>query len=396
MNGVVENGAPPAGNEGPALLPFIAGIKAPVALDLSKSNAENWTLWKQQWANYEIVSRLNTQPVPYQTAMFLNSIGRDALKIYNGFVFAADEVQDIATIKAKFDQHIIGQINETYERYVFNGRNQLNDESFDTYLTDLRNLMKSCNFCNCLRDTLLRDRIVMGIRSQDTRKKLLEIPNLTLDICINTVRVNKDSGERAKVMGGAAMNEDVHSVHKISTRKPTPNRSKQRSTPFTSQKGNNSKKCKFCNQKHEFKKGVCPAWGQTCDYCGGRNHFAVACKKRRGRVHAVQDGCDSDADYEQISAVTSIPDYHQGISRQIFAQMEIDSKLVKLQVDSGASVNLISRSLINQSTFSPTTRTLMMWNESKMKALGETRVKLINPVNGKKYAVKFNVLLWMA
>ena len=81
-------------------------------------------MWKQQWANYVVISRLNTQSTDYQTAMLLNSIDTEALKVYNGFVFAPEESRDVAHIIRKFDRHIIGQLNETYERYKFNCRSQ--------------------------------------------------------------------------------------------------------------------------------------------------------------------------------------------------------------------------------------------------------------------------------
>ena len=38
--------------------------------------------------------------------------------------------------------------------------------------------------------------------------------------------------------------------------------------------------CKFCGGKHSFQKDVCPAWGQRCRKCGGRNHFARKCLKQ--------------------------------------------------------------------------------------------------------------------
>ena len=46
-----------------------------------------------------VISRLlNSQSIDYQTAMLLNSIGSDALKIYNGFAFDNGDTRDIATI----------------------------------------------------------------------------------------------------------------------------------------------------------------------------------------------------------------------------------------------------------------------------------------------------------
>ena len=88
-------------------------------------------------------------------------------------MFAPEETRDVTHIIRKFDEHIIGQLNETYERYKFNCRNQTPGESVDSFVTALRNpLAKNCNFCECMRESLLRDRVIMGILDSDLRKRL--------------------------------------------------------------------------------------------------------------------------------------------------------------------------------------------------------------------------------
>ena len=55
---------------------------------------------------------------------------------------------------------------------IFNKRDQQSNETADAYYTALCTLAKTCNFGN-LEDNLIRDRIVMGIKDNSTRKKLL-------------------------------------------------------------------------------------------------------------------------------------------------------------------------------------------------------------------------------
>ena len=40
------------------------------------------------------------------------------------------------------DLQVVGELNETYERYIFNMRNQCSDESIDEYVTELKRLSK--------------------------------------------------------------------------------------------------------------------------------------------------------------------------------------------------------------------------------------------------------------
>ena len=125
-----------------------------------------------------VIAQLEMQPPAYKVALFLHCIGADALKIFNGFHFDnPDDRNDLAKIIQKFDEFTIGEVNETFERYTFNSRNQKENESIDVYVTTLRTLAKTCNFCDCMRDSIIRDRIVLGIHDHRTRKRLLQERN---------------------------------------------------------------------------------------------------------------------------------------------------------------------------------------------------------------------------
>ena len=141
------------------------GIQPPTGLILSARNkAVSWKVYKQQWENYSIVAQLERQTEGHKVASFLYSIGPDAVKIYNSFDLSEANRRKLSEIIKEFDKFAIGETNETYERYVFNSRDQKEGDSIDTYVGELRTLAQSCNFCTCLHDTLIRDRIVLGLR----------------------------------------------------------------------------------------------------------------------------------------------------------------------------------------------------------------------------------------
>ena len=58
----------------------------------------------------------------------------------------------MADILAKYDTHFLGQTQEFFERFQFNRRDQASCESIDVYLSGLRNMSKTCGFCDCMRD----------------------------------------------------------------------------------------------------------------------------------------------------------------------------------------------------------------------------------------------------
>ena len=75
-------------------------------------------------------------------------------------------------------------VNETYERYKLNTREQRDSEDFDSFHHDLIKLSLECNYGN-LRDSLIKDRIVVGVEDANLRKKLLQNEDLKM------VRTNK-------------------------------------------------------------------------------------------------------------------------------------------------------------------------------------------------------------
>ena len=186
-------------------------------------------------------------------------------------------------------------------------------------------------------------------------------------------RVAENAEQHARVL-------QPEPVHKVSTRGGRKTHKQAGST-----------NCKFCSTSHPMKRELCPAFGKTCRKCKGKNHFAEKCRASKRRINAVQndDGGVNEtnnsslSDYESVAtiAVNSVAE------KSICAEMIVKGKPVIFQLDTGAAVNLISTKYV-QEKLSATKTKLIMWNGAEMMPLGESEVKMINPRNGKKYAVK--------
>ena len=85
----------------------------------------------------------------------------------------------LVTIKNKFEGHFIAKRNIIFERVKFNVRVQNEGELVENF-TDLHCLAKHCEF-SALKDQLIRDRIVVGLRNKKLSEKLQLDPNLTLE-----------------------------------------------------------------------------------------------------------------------------------------------------------------------------------------------------------------------
>ena len=105
-------------------------------------------------------------------------------------------------------------------------------ESFDNYLTAVESLAKTCNFAT-LYDSLLRDCLVIGIRSNNTRKRLLQERQLDLFKCIDICRASETSERQMKA---------IDSEEKVQKLKDKPSVSVQKQTRAEKP----LRKCKFC------------------------------------------------------------------------------------------------------------------------------------------------------
>ena len=251
--------ANPAVQNAPAIP--IPSISPPAPLSSVGDLGLNWSSFKQMWQNYSVITDLTQKPADFQCALFLHTIGEHGLKIYNGFQFRTDaDSKNLDTIFAKFDQFTIGERNETYERYVFNNRIQHDNENIDTYVSELIVLAKTCNFGD-LHDSLLRDRIVLGIRNNQTRKKLLQTRNLTLAACIDTCRAAEATDLQASAIDNVQSTPEAN----VSAIKRD-----RRDKKF---------KCSYCGTNH--KKRQCPAYDSICDYCEKKGHWASECRSKQ-------------------------------------------------------------------------------------------------------------------
>ena len=277
---------------------MMQGIQPPTGLKLSaKDKAVNWKIYKQQWENYSIVAQLDKQTEEYRVALFLYSVGPDAVKIYNSFDLSDENRRKLSEIIKQFDNFAIGETNETYERYVFNSRDQKEGESIDDYVGELRTLAQTCNFCTCLHDTLIRDRIVLGLRDGGTRKRLLRQGKLTLQKCIEIAKSDEVSNTQLKNMDQTTQEpEDVHKVKMERPKKPERKYPKQ-----TGQDNPNRKPC-------------------------------VTLKP------------------EMTGTVNSVSE------REIYAQMLINEKPIKFHIDCGATVNVLPSKYVNKEDIQPTKR----------------------------------------
>lgn len=386
-------------------------IPLPAKLETTGNLPTNWKRFKRDWENYELATRLKDPANPthnkeLRTATFLTCMGSEALDIFDSLDFdSEDHRKDIDVVIDKLNKHCIGKTNETYERYIFNQRVQEPNETVDTYVTALKKLSKTCNFGN-LEESLIRDKIVIGVRDTAARKRLLERSELTLKNCIDICRSFETTKKQLKTIDN---DEEVHAITKKAPSKWEP-RERTMSKPRLQQQHKRQEpklRCFFCGNTHIKNRRQCPAWGQTCRKCGKENHFAKVCQgqtreQRRQEVNAVDD--DDEYESDEYIAYVSVKEHIGQVGEKEFdskltAIMLLNGQEEKMYLDSGATVNVLSQETCTRlygmdslRSLHPTNTVLIMYNKSEERPLGKKRVQMVNPKNGKKYSVEFVIV----
>jgi len=123
------------------------GIRPPKPLVITSDNMANaWKLWLQQFDWYAVANKLSRQPPEVQVAVFMASIGADAIRIYNTFSLTTAQSKDLQVIKDKFAAKFSPTPNESYVQYQFFKLVQREGESFEDFLTTAEMDIKTCGF----------------------------------------------------------------------------------------------------------------------------------------------------------------------------------------------------------------------------------------------------------
>ena len=193
-------------------------VPLPAKLTLNKGNVkENLDVFRQSYELYLTATGFIRKGNNEKSALLLLCLEPDALNIYNGFTWNIPEEQcTYERILDKFSDYVTPRVNVTFERHVFLRYDQRPSESFGNYFTDLNNLVQTCQYGD-LRDEMVRDKIVCGIRDDSLRRRLLGKQDLTLEMAVEMCKANEATLDHANRL--AATESQPADVDRVSVPK---------------------------------------------------------------------------------------------------------------------------------------------------------------------------------
>jgi len=281
-------------------------------------------------------------------AIFLSSVGAETYSLIRTLCLPDNpENKTLADIQKLVRKHIAPTPIVIAERFKFYNRGQMSGETVAAFLKELRQLAATCDFGD-FREQVLRDMFVIKIRDKKVQEKLLGEADLTLERAFQLAQ----AAERAK-FHVEEMSTEVHKMSFKPVPKPRTNLSKAPSNSSNAGSG-----------------------GQTtsrpCFLCGSLEHWKAACPRNKGKskfkysksqVKTVSEGLrpetretNSDNEYEveysqkavRMSKVCSGTSNEKRAIKatrkvpEIMVEIHINGTNVAMELDTGASVSLMS------------------------------------------------------
>ncbi|UYV61625.1 K02A2.6-like [Cordylochernes scorpioides] len=307
-----------ASSTGNSLQPFVPGTNP----------SEAWGKWKKRFQMFYIATEIDKKSIPRQRAILLYNIGELALDIYSTFkIQETDASPTVPDILELFDGHFKPYKNTTYKRYQFFTTEQGENQNFDDYVTELKNKSMDCEFGE-LADSLVRDRIIIGIKDKALKERMLQDPDLSLAKAIDLGRATETSRQQVKNI--TREDVDLHSIkykkqYKKNFKYPVGRK------PNVSEEHPNAKVCQNCGSRHPY--GKCFAYGKICNSCKKPNHFAKMC---RNRVHMLEERAEEEEEmclqYLSLDSITGL---------EWTKIILVENNSVNFKLDTGAQVNIL-------------------------------------------------------
>ncbi|CAB4018481.1 Hypothetical predicted protein [Paramuricea clavata] len=387
----------------------IIGLSPPSPFAFEGNLAESWKQWQKALDFYLTATESDSKSDKVKTSILLTCIGEKGREIYDTFEFenAGDKLK-LKPVLKKFEEYCNPRSNTTFERHKFFTYRQEKGQTFTSFVTELKKRSAACEF-DTLKDSLIKDMIICGISDNALRERMLREPNINLQKAVELGQASEQTKLHAQQLT-EDMEKKIHKVHRQKREKERRDKNRDRFKSHSPERDNLIKNCKFCAGRHQ--RGKCPAYGQKCNKCQRRNHFARCCKQTVHQVDDSQDRASFESSSESDFVIESLVATESEAASEVQQALKIDplnsdtsaghwsvtlnagSQDIPFKIDTGAQVNVLPKKLYNKLNPRPrikqTSTKLSAYNGSSIPVHG----KCIVPIQykGQKHHLLFIVV----
>ncbi|XP_021340098.1 uncharacterized protein K02A2.6-like [Mizuhopecten yessoensis] len=338
--------------------------------------SENFTCYVERMEQYFAANDITDKKV----AVFLAVMGPQTYSLLRNIMTPdLPSTKTYDEIVTALKGHFMPKPLVIAERFKFHNRSQKEGESVADYVVGLKKLAAHCEFGNFLSQAL-RDRLVCGLRSEFIQKKLLAEKDLTLEKACEISVAMETAARNTTEMKPGHVPGQVNKVFKGPRQQKRDFNKKPRAgeSKSTTDNANIKKPCYRCGGKHSA--DVCTFKDARCYACSKTGHLAKMCLSKKKTVKAKYlqevEGACSDRDLGMFGIVQAST--ARGSTAGYQVHMELDGNCVKMELDTGAAVSIVSEELykncLTNLPLQPTSVQLKTYSGDKVELLGKVDV----------------------
>ena len=334
---------------------------------------EDWNACTERFEQFILTNGVEGEKKVVAT--FLTTVGSETYNLVRDLLAPAKpSTMKYAELVETLQSHYEPKPLIIAERFHFHKRDQLEGESVAEYSAVLKKCSERCEFKAFLGEAL-RDRFVCGLRSKATQKRLLAEVELTWKKAIQTAQAMEAAEKQASNFRNAPPHmEKVNALKSLPKNNPNFKRSGA---------GKTSKPCFRCGENHAPQ--TCRFKEEQCRYCKGKGHIMRVCKKKasdatkgnaptqrsssqRLSVQYLNKQEEQDDEFQIFKIGQTAPE------PSIIIPLEINGVPVPMELDTGASLTVISETLWKEkfptSTLEPSNIRLKTYTSEELKVVG--------------------------
>ena len=159
----------------------IEKFEPPSILNFDAKLCNNWKLFRQEQEIFITAAEAYQKSDKLQISILLHTNGKRGCEVYNTFTWnAAGDEKKFKVVLDKLEAYCAPKQNITLCRYRFFICRQAESETIDSFQTKLKKLANGCAFAD-LKQSPVRDRLVIGVNDPSLREKYLRTETLDPD-----------------------------------------------------------------------------------------------------------------------------------------------------------------------------------------------------------------------
>ena len=315
-------------------------------IDEFEEGKEDWTQYIERLEHFFVANSVTDNDK--KRSILLTVMGPSAYKLLRSLISPAKPGdKSFEELVTAMKLHHNPAPSVIVQRYKFNGRFRREGESVAKFVSELRSLSEFCNYGPTL-DDMLRDRLVCGVNDDHIQRRLLAEEKLTFQKAMEVAVAMETAASNARMLQGSmqpASRVSEGDVHKVQSTGKLPTAAAAVACYRCGKSNHLAQQCRFKTVK--------------CHGCGKIGHIVKVCrstalKNPRTSVGAgtqevqhLQVGVSDDAG-EVLSEEYSLFNVRSEPETPLKVRMGINKQQVEMEVDTGASLSILSEKTFRQ------------------------------------------------